>query len=104
MAVRNKKRGTTKRNTGSKNSTPDWIEVEDGVSFKGTAERFSISWFGAVIHGCRIIEGNDEYDSFIAWPSFKSRDGSWIKTSYIYAQEDSDEEKILFKIIDMLSA
>lgn len=68
----------------------EWEQIADGVSVKGTGERFSLSWFGATIHGCRIVDGKN--GAFIGWPSFKGRDGNYIKTAYIYDGDDAPEE------------
>lgn len=101
MATTNRRNSRTAAPRAEKKQ-PEWIEVNKGVSIKGTADRFSINWHGAVIHGCKIIPASDAYDAFISWPSFKTNDGKYVKTSYIYAEENSDEECVLFDIIDEL--
>lgn len=69
--------------TTKKNETNYWQDViPNEVAVKGTAERFSLNWYGAIIHGCRIVKGKN--GSFIGWPSFKGRDGKYIRTAYVY--------------------
>lgn len=69
-----------------------WAEVFDGVSVKGTKDRFSINWYGATIHGCRIVNG--ENGKFIGWPSFKGKNGKYIKTAYVYDGPGATEDDV----------
>lgn len=81
-----------------KKTKNDWVEIFDGVSVKGTKERFGLNWFGAVIYGCRIVAGKN--GDFISWPAFKNKDGEYIKTAYVYAEKDSDDAKLLDGVVE----
>lgn len=82
------------------NNNRGWIEVQEGVSYKvGTGGRISINWFGAVIHGIRVVRGKTGLP-FLSWPAFKGKEGEFIKTAYVYARRGSDDEAILNKILD----
>lgn len=70
----------------------DWAKVFDCVSVKGTKERFSINWYGAVIHGCRIVDGKN--GKFIGWPSFKGKHGDYIRTAYVYDGPGAGEDDV----------
>ena len=63
------------RNTTKKTEKKtEWVRVIDGVSVKlSKGDFFSLSWFGAVIHGCALRTGRN--GDFISWPSFKGSDG-----------------------------
>lgn len=83
-----------------KSNTSEWTPVVEGVSFKkGKENRISINWFGAVIHGVRIVNGKN--GPFLSWPSFKNDSGEYVKTSYVFAERGSDDEKILADIVAM---
>lgn len=79
------------------NKNSEWFEVAGGVSVRGTAERFSLNWFGAIIHGCRIVNGKN--GAFISWPSFKGKDGKYIREAYVFAADGSEDAAILGKVI-----
>lgn len=88
------------RNTGKKTQekTREWVQVQDGVSIKlSKGDFFSLSWFGAVIHGCAVRSGRN--GDFISWPSFKGSDGQYVKRAYVYAERDSEDEKILAVVV-----
>ncbi|MBQ0154268.1 MAG: hypothetical protein KBS70_05745 [Bacteroidales bacterium] len=82
----------------------DWMQLDeyDDVFVKGNEKRFSINWFGAVIHGCAIRTSNNGND-FISFPAFKGKDGKYIKTAYIYAEKESENEDILECIIETIT-
>lgn len=75
----------------------DYVKVNAFASVKGTAEKFSINWCGAVIHNCRIVNGKN--GSFIGFPSFKGRMGNYIKTAYIYAGS-APADKALAEVVE----
>ena len=86
---------TNKKNEERKN---EWIRVIDGVSVKlSKGDFFSLSWFGAVIHGCAVRTGRN--GAFISWPSFKGSDGQYVKRAYVYAEKDSEDERILEQVL-----
>lgn len=80
------------------NRKTEWVRVIDGVSIKlSKGEFFSLNWFGAVIHGCALRTGRN--GAFISWPSFKGSDGQYVKRAYVYAERDSDDERILESVV-----
>lgn len=87
------------RNTTKKTEQKtEWVRVIDGVSIKlSKGDFFSLSWFGAVIHGCAIRDGRN--GAFISWPSFKGADGQYVKRAYVYAERGSEDEKILEQVL-----
>lgn len=88
-------RNTTKKTEQKKT---EWIRVIDGVSIKlSKGDFFSLSWFGAVIHGCAVRDGRN--GAFISWPSFKGSDGQYVKRAYVYAERGSEDEKILEQVV-----
>lgn len=90
--------------TTKKSETNYWQDViPDEVAVKGTAERFSLNWYGAIIHGCRIVKGKN--GNFIGWPSFKGKYGKYIRTSYVYGGEGANGEDIdaLKKVVNFFS-
>lgn len=92
-------RNYQKKETEAK--TNEWIRVVDGVSIKVTrGEFFSLSWFGAVIHGCALRQGRN--GPFISWPSFKGSDGRYVKRAYVYAEKGSEDEKLLDQIVQIV--
>ena len=90
--------------TTKKNETDYWQDIlPEEVAVKGTAERFSLNWYGAIIHGCRIVKGKNA--NFIGWPSFKGRAGNYIRTAYVYDGKgalDADIEA-LAKVVKFFS-
>ena len=87
---------TTSKKTQEK--TREWVQVQEGVSVKlSKGDFFSLSWFGAVIHGCAVRSGRN--GDFISWPSFKGSDGQYVKRAYVYAERDSEDEKILAAVV-----
>lgn len=87
-------RNTTKQ----ENKNNEWILVQDGVSVKlSRGKFFSLSWFGAVIHGCALRTGRN--GDFISWPSFKGSDGAFVKRAYVYAAQGSEDEQILERVL-----
>ena len=86
------------RQTKKEEKKLDWIRVQDGVSVKlSKGDYFSLSWFGAVIHGCCVRAGRN--GSFISWPSFRGSDGQFVKRAYVYAAAESEDEQILEKVL-----
>ena len=88
------------RNTSKKTQekTREWVQVQEGVSIKlSKGDFFSLSWFGAVIHGCAVRSGRN--GDFISWPSFKGSDGQYVKRAYVYAERDSEDEKTLAAVV-----
>lgn len=87
------------RNTTKKTEQKtEWVRVIDGVSIKlSKGDFFSLSWFGAVIHGCALRSGRN--GDFISWPSFKGSDGQYVKRAYVYAERGSEDEKILEQVL-----
>lgn len=82
-----------------KSNNSEWFTIDEGVSIKkGKENRISINWFGAVIHGVKIVNGKN--GAFISWPSFKNDRGEYIKTAYVFAQRGSIDEQILNAIVD----
>ena len=76
----------------------EWVRVQDGVQIKLTkGDFFSLSWFGAVIHGCAVRTGRN--GAFISWPSFKGSDGAFVRRAYVYAAQGSEDEAILEKVL-----
>lgn len=83
-------------------SNNEWTRITDGVSVKHTKDSgFSLNWFGAVIHGCRIVKGAN--GPFISWPSFRGKDDKYIKRAYVYAERGSQDEKILAEVVNVLT-
>ena len=77
----------------------DWITVDDGVSIRlSKGDFFSLSWYGAVIHGCSVRTGRN--GAFISYPSFKGSDGNYIKRAYVYAAPNSQDEKTLAMVLE----
>ena len=93
-----------RQNNRQNNRNNDWIEIRKDVSYRLAAREnyFSLNWFGAVIHGCQIVYG--ENGPFISWPSFKGKNGTWVKTSYVYAPKDSEDDKILKELVADITA
>lgn len=88
------------RQYNNQKQTSEWTPVVEGVSFKkGKENRISINWFGAVIHGVRIVNGKN--GPFLSWPSFKNTQGEYIKTAYVYAKPGSEDADILDTIVGM---
>lgn len=88
-------RNTNKKEEAKRN---EWVRVIDGVSVKlSKGEFFSLSWFGAVIHGCALRSGRN--GDFISWPSFKGSDGQYVKRAYVYAERGSEDEAILEQVV-----
>ena len=88
------------RNTSKKTQerTHEWVQVQEGVSIKlSKGDFFSLSWFGAVIHGCAVRSGRN--GDFISWPSFKGSDNQYVKRAYVYAERGSEDEKILAAVV-----
>lgn len=78
---------------------PEWVEVDDGVSIRlSKGDFFSLSWYGAVIHGCSVRTGRN--GAFIGYPSFKGTDGNYIKRAYVYAAPNSQDEKTLALVLE----
>ena len=76
----------------------EWVRVQDGVQIKLTkGDYFSLSWFGAVIHGCAVRTGRN--GAFISWPSFKGSDGAFVLRAYVYAAQGSEDEALLEKVL-----
>lgn len=70
----------------------EWVTVNKYASVKGNADKFSLNWCGAVIHNCRIVEGKN--GAFIGFPSFKGREGNYIKTAYVYCDTPAMENAL----------
>lgn len=88
------------RSSRAQTAASEWQAVVPGVEVRkgNRPDTFSLNWHGAVIHNCRICEYNGNL--FIGWPSFKGRDGKYIKTAYVWADEGSDAAADLDEVIN----
>ena len=77
---------------------PEWITVVPDVAVKlSKGDYFSLSWYGAVIHGCAVRHGSR--GPFISWPSFLGSAGNYVKRAYVYAERGSQTEETLDKVL-----
>lgn len=90
------------RQTNNRTVSNEWETVADGIQVKrGRDNGFSLNWFGAVIYGCRIVNGRN--GAFISWPSFKGQGDKYIKRAYVYAAQGSEDKKLLALVVDYLT-
>lgn len=91
------------RNIKNTNTTSAWETVTDGIQVKLSKGRFfSLTWFGAVIHGCKIVNGCN--GAFISWPYFKGSDGKYVKRAYVFAPQGSQDEKLLEMVVSKVQS
>ena len=87
-------------NNTNKEQGNAWLEVARGIRIRksGNSEFFSLDWYGAIIHGCSVREGQN--GAFISWPAFKNAQGKFVKRCYVWADAGSEDETTLKRVLE----